>query len=167
MNSKEYIELATRTENRDFDSIRKRMLVQTYIRLDHAAKGLVTEAGEFTDVLKKYEFYGKDFDVVNLVEELGDLLWYVAIACDTIGTSFEEIMERNIAKLKARYGEKFNEEGAINRDLKKERDLLEYVDQVAKTTKAPNSLFNCIDKIEGCTISYLHRHNIERIEITK
>ena len=44
---------------------------------------------------------------------------------DTLGVSFEEIQERNIEKLKARYGEKFTDEKAINRNLETERSILE------------------------------------------
>ncbi len=126
MNSKKYIELAIKTENQDFKSIKERRNNIAVIRLDHASKGMITEVGEFVDELKKWEYYGKTYTTTNLVEELGDLMWYIAIACDTLNISLEEIMERNIAKLKARYGEKFNEEGAINRDLETERIILAY-----------------------------------------
>jgi NTP pyrophosphatase (non-canonical NTP hydrolase) len=70
-------------------------------------------------------FYGKPLDEVNLKEEMGDLFWYLAIMADTLGVSFEEIQERNIEKLKARYGEKFTDEKAINRNLETERSILE------------------------------------------
>lgn len=94
-------------------------------RLIHAAMGMQTETAEFTDALKKAIFYGKTLDVPNLKEELGDLLWYVSIAMDELGTSYEQEMARVNKKLKARYPEKFTEEKAENRDLKKEREILE------------------------------------------
>jgi len=56
---------------------------------------------------------------------MGDLFWYLAIACDELGVEFESLMETNIAKLKARYGEKFSEHKAENRDLDSERRILE------------------------------------------
>ena len=87
--------------------------------------GLVTEAGEFQDMLKKHVFYGKPLDEVNLKEEIGDLLWYCAIALEALDTDFEAVMETNINKLKARYPEKFTEDKAENRDLVKEREILE------------------------------------------
>ena len=94
-------------------------------RLIHAAMGMQTESAEFTDALKKAIFYGKTLDVPNLKEELGDLLWYVSIAMDELGTSYEQEMARVNKKLKARYPEKFTTEKAINRDLQKERKILE------------------------------------------
>ena len=51
--------------------------------------------------------------------------WYIAILCDEIETPFEEIWEKNIAKLKRRYEGKFTEAKAENRDLKAEREILE------------------------------------------
>lgn len=62
---------------------------------------------------------------VNLAEELGDLFWYMAIVGDELGIKFEDVMDRNITKLKARYGEKFSEEKAEHRDLDSERKILE------------------------------------------
>ena len=94
-------------------------------RLLHACMGMQTETAEFTDALKKSLFYGKTLDTVNLKEELGDLLWYVSIAMDELGTTYEAEMQRVINKLKLRYPEKFTEEDATNRDLVAERKLLE------------------------------------------
>lgn len=124
-NSKEYIKNAIRTESRDFDAMDKRLENDGTKRLMHAAFGLSTEAGEFLDAMKKHVFYGKELDRVNLREELGDLFWYIAIACDELDIEFEPIMSRNIEKLKARYGEKFTEEAAEHRNLKRERKILE------------------------------------------
>lgn len=115
---KDYICNAVKTESIHFD-------VTGRERLLHAGIGLATESGEFLDALKKSIFYGKELDVVNLKEELGDVLWYMAIAMDALGTDFETEMEKNIKKLKARYGEKFTQESAEKRDLKKEREVLE------------------------------------------
>ncbi len=125
MNSNEYIKNAIRTESVDFKAIEGRLCEKSNIRLLHASMGLSTEAGEFLDSMKKHLFYGKPLDKINLAEELGDLFWYCAIVADELGVSFEEVMERNIEKLKARYGERFNEEKAENRNLKVEREILE------------------------------------------
>lgn len=125
MNSKEYIQNAIRTEAVDFQAMDNRLHEDGTKRLLHAGIGMATEAGEFLDALKKHIFYGKDLDRVNLKEELGDLFWYMAIACDELDIEFEPIMERNIEKLRARYGEKFSEVRADKRDLEKERVILE------------------------------------------
>ena len=125
MNSKEYIQNAIRTESNDLEGMNKRLCDDGTKRLLHAGIGLATESGEFLDAIKKHVFYGKELDRVNLQEELGDLFWYMAIACDELGIEFEPIMDRNIEKLRARYGEKFSEDRAENRDLEKERQILE------------------------------------------
>lgn len=91
----------------------------------HAAMGLVTEAGEFMDAFKKALFYGKNPDYIDLDEEIGDILWYVAIYLNARGLTFEQVMQQNIDKLRVRYPEKFTSEQAVNRDLNAEREALE------------------------------------------
>lgn len=125
MNSKQYISDAIKTESTDFKAMDERLSQNGTKRLLHAGIGLSTEAGEFLDSLKKHIFYGKELDRVNLAEEMGDLFWYTAIIADELGLEFESVMEKNIEKLKARYGEKFSEEKANKRDLDKEREILE------------------------------------------
>lgn len=124
MNSKDYIKNAIKTETQDFSGIQARFTEEN-IRLLHSCIGLCTEAGEALDALKKHLYYGKKLDKVNLKEEMGDLFWYLAIMADSLDIEFEEIMIKNINKLKARYGEKFSEDKAINRDLDTEREILE------------------------------------------
>lgn len=125
MDTEKYVNDAIRTESRDFDAIGTRAANAGNLRLLHGGIGLATESGEFLDALKKHIFYGKPLDRVNLAEELGDLFWYCAIIADELNVPFEQIMNTNIAKLKARYGEKFSEERAENRNLGKEREILE------------------------------------------
>lgn len=45
----------------------------------HAAIGIFTETGELLDIFKKNLWYGKEIDLVNFKEELGDIMWYVAM----------------------------------------------------------------------------------------
>lgn len=125
MEPEQFIELALRTESNNFPEIVERLANPKNIRLLHAAMGLCTEANEFLDAMKKFIFYGKPIDEVNLAEEIGDSDWYKAIACDVLDKSFEEIWAAVINKLAKRYGGDFNIEGAINRDLGKERSILE------------------------------------------
>lgn len=125
MTPKEYQGLAERTETKDFANIIFRIDDNQLIRLIHASQGLTTEAGEFVDALKRHFFYGKDLDAVNLQEELGDIMWYVALGCNALGVSLESVMERNIEKLRVRYPEKFEEDKALCRDLPAERETLE------------------------------------------
>ncbi len=125
MDTKEYVNNAIKTESRDFDAIGGRLKEVRNQRLLHAGIGLSTEAGEFLDALKKHIFYGKDLDTVNLSEEMGDIFWYCAIIADELGVNFADVMDTNIAKLKARYGEKFTEQRAQKRNLDTERTILE------------------------------------------
>ena len=125
MTPKEYVENVLKTESVNHKAITLRLMPPETQRLLHGAMGVVTEAGELMDALKKQVFYGTEPDKVNIKEEIGDLFWYIGILCDTLNVTFEEIFETNIAKLKARYGDKFGETQALNRDLKKEREILE------------------------------------------
>lgn len=123
MNFKEYIKNVKITEAADQVPIKQRLADNS--RYMHAAMGMVTEAAEVMDHLKKVTMYGKPIDRVNLEEEIGDTLWYMALLIDELSLDFDAILDKNIAKLKARYGEKFTEEAALNRNLKKERTILE------------------------------------------
>jgi len=117
--SKQFIKDAIRTESPNF------FIEKVDPRLLHAAIGLGTEAGEIQDALKKTIYYGKDLDLVNLKEEVGDILWYLAIAMDVLNTDFDSEQDRVIRKLKARYPSKFENDLAENRDIAAERKILE------------------------------------------
>ena len=84
-----------------------------------AAFGLTAEAGEFTEVVKKIILQGKPYNEENIFHmkrELGDICWYLAQACMALDTSFDEIMEMNVDKLKARYpGGEFDVHKSENR----------------------------------------------------
>ena len=84
-----------------------------------AALGLTAEAGEFTEVVKKMILQGKPYNeenVFHLKRELGDICWYIAQACMALDTTFDEIIEMNVEKLKARYpGGEFDVHHSENR----------------------------------------------------
>jgi NTP pyrophosphatase (non-canonical NTP hydrolase) len=116
MNIKEFVEKAGRTDaplsspqNHDF----------------HMIFGMLTEVGELADVYKKNLAYNKPIDIVNVKEELGDLLWYVANFCRTNGFDLEKILETTINKLISRYPKSFTEKDALERNLDAERKVLE------------------------------------------
>lgn len=121
----EYQQNATVTDLMNYDPVIERLKDTKTLRLLHAAMGLCTEAGEFMDMLKKHILYGKPIDEVNLKEELGDSQWYSALAADALEAKLIDILQTNIDKLKARYPNKFTEIDALNRDLDKERNILE------------------------------------------
>ena len=85
-----------------------------------AALGLTAEAGEFTEVVKKIILQGKPYNednVFHMKRELGDICWYLAQACMALDTTFDEIIEMNVDKLKARYpGGEFDVHKSENRN---------------------------------------------------
>ncbi len=84
-----------------------------------AALGLTAESGEFTEVVKKIILQGKPYNkdnVFHMKRELGDICWYLAQACMALDTTFDEIIEMNVDKLKARYpGGEFDVHKSENR----------------------------------------------------
>jgi len=92
-------------------------------RIFHAIIGTATESVELVEALVK-SFDVSHVDDVNLLEEFGDIMWYFAILCDEMGGDWQQTLDTNIAKLKARYPDKFTNDKAINRDLTSERVIL-------------------------------------------
>ena len=86
-------------------------------QLLNAALGLAGEAGEISDIVKKYMFHGHPLDREKVMEELGDLQWYIVLACVGLGCTLEDVMQGNIDKLLRRYPEKFSFERSRNREL--------------------------------------------------
>ena len=77
--------------------------------------GLSGEVGELTDMVKKWIFHEKELDEDHAKKELGDVMWYIAMICESFGWSLDEIMQMNIDKLKKRYPDGFDTERANNR----------------------------------------------------
>ena len=84
-----------------------------------AALGLTAESGEFTEIVKKIILQGKPYNednVFHMKRELGDICWYIAQACMALDTTFDEIIEMNVEKLKTRYpGGEFDVHKSENR----------------------------------------------------
>ena len=77
--------------------------------------GLAGESGETLDMIKKWVFHEKPLDVEHLEKEIGDVMWYVAMLCESFGFDLDGIMQMNINKLRARYPEGFDIEKSNNR----------------------------------------------------
>jgi hypothetical protein len=77
------------------------------------------------DFLKKKIFYNKNIDVNIFSNQTRNLFQSMCIFCYINDINIESILDTNIEKLKARYGEKFSSDRAINRNLEKERMILE------------------------------------------
>lgn len=124
MEMKQYLKDSKATDLVDIAPAHERITPEL-TRLLHGAMGVTTESGEIFDQIKKHIFYGKELDIVNLKEEVGDVLWYCALLLRELDSTFEEVANTNIEKLRIRFGDKFSEYDAQNRDLGKERRVLE------------------------------------------
>lgn len=106
-------------------SIATRLNVE-HEHLTHGVIGVATEAGELAEVLLLLIEERMVPDTVNVNEEIGDVLWYLARLLRFTGSTFPTEMERNIDKLRTRHGTGgFNKERDANRDLGAERQVLE------------------------------------------
>jgi len=131
MTGSKYQELAMRTNDRkNFERIIKAMTNNLIDSCDafckgqgakdlggilNACLGLSGEVGEFNDMVKKWIFHEKELDTEHAKKELGDILWYAAMMCESFGWDMDEIMQMNVDKLKARYPEGFDVNLANNR----------------------------------------------------
>ena len=65
--------------------------------------GLGGEAGEVVDEVKKHLFHGKPLDKDKLLNEVGDVLWYVDHLLALLGFTLQDALAANDDKLSARY----------------------------------------------------------------
>lgn len=86
----------------------------------NSAMGMSGEAGEFSEIVKKVVFHGKlysDEVRTHLIKELGDVIWYWTNACRALGVDPNEVIQRNVTKLEARYpGGTFEAYASENRE---------------------------------------------------
>ena len=109
MNVKEYQEFARATSGA------YRELSSREGRVAAAALGLVGEAGETSEVIKKWLFHRHPYDANAFIKELGDVLWYVTELCNATGIALEEVLQANVVKLKARYPDGWSATDSITR----------------------------------------------------
>ncbi len=81
----------------------------------NGAMGMIGESAEVMEHIKKVLFQGHEIDPDKLVDEAGDVLWYIAKMGRSMGVSLEEIAMKNIAKLAVRYPDGFKKENSIER----------------------------------------------------
>ena len=119
-----FVDAVTSNESKGSDAftVRLRELYSEGLpveRLLTAAVGMSAESGEFTEIVKKIVLQGKPYNednVFHMKRELGDICWYIAQACMALDTTFDEIIEMNVEKLKARYpGGEFDVHKSENR----------------------------------------------------
>lgn len=86
-----------------------RRLSEDEAELLHAALGVSGEAGELVDAIKKSVFYERPLDVDNVIEECGDILFYIQALLNTIADdvppalTLDDLIAANIDKLSKRY----------------------------------------------------------------
>ena len=106
MKINEYQELAMTTLNPKLN--KKEVLINSVM-------GLCGESGEAIDIVKKWMAQGHELDKEHLVNELGDIAWYLAEAATALEIPLEDILQSNIDKLKKRYPEGFETQKSLIR----------------------------------------------------
>ena len=84
--------------------------------LINGVMGLCGESGEAIDIVKKHLAHGHELDREALIKELGDVAWYLAETATALDITLEEVLERNIEKLRKRYPEGFSTERSLHRE---------------------------------------------------
>lgn len=106
MKLSEYQKLAART---------MKPVREVVIDLSDYVMGLIGEAGELANSVKKMLFHGHQWSTEKIAEEAGDVLWYLAAIAERIGLSLDDIASSNIEKLKKRYPQGYSDHCSINR----------------------------------------------------
>lgn len=91
----------------------------------HALLGMVTETSELAEALLMALRGETPLDTANVLEEMGDLAWYQAVYLDEKNIALDSVLRITQAKLARRYGTKYNDTGAVQRDLSAERAVIE------------------------------------------
>lgn len=105
MKINEYQELALRTLNKSLSN--KEILI-------NGVMGLCGESGEAIDIVKKHLAHGHELDKNHLIEELGDIAWYLVETAYSLDIDLESVLKQNIEKLKKRYPNGFDKERSIH-----------------------------------------------------
>ena len=113
MELERYQDLARRTQNQTLTLAQNQTLTLAQKRM-HALHGLASEVGEIHGIYQK-TFQGHALRSEDVIDELGDLLWFAAELADVLGVSLDEVAQRNVDKLLKRYPEGFEEVRSINR----------------------------------------------------
>lgn len=106
MEINEYQSLAMTTLNPELD--RKDILINSVM-------GLCGESGEAIDIVKKWLAHGHTLNKEHLIEELGDIAWYLAEAATALDIPLEQVFSANIDKLKKRYPDGFDTQRSLTR----------------------------------------------------
>lgn len=118
-----HAQLVERLKSDDYGDISFRMSNEGMLDFRHGLTGLLTELGELEDVYKRHVFYGTEITQEvreNVLEEFGDLMYYLTLGLSAWGFTVEQAQEHNMNKLNKRYGSgSFSKEQAVERADKK------------------------------------------------
>lgn len=114
MTGNEYQQKAMRTAGAD--KTKSWIMTEYKQLLINGVMGLNGEAGECIDIVKKHLFQGHDLERDKLIDELSDVMWYVAITAEGLGVGLDDVMQHNVEKLMKRYPNGFEAERSINRE---------------------------------------------------
>jgi NTP pyrophosphatase (non-canonical NTP hydrolase) len=161
MTPEQYQIEASRTES-TIEGIegRDKTRLMSLIRLIHGMFGLNSESGEIADTLKRWLYYHQPLDEDNLKEEIGDLLWYVALLCNTLGIQMRDCMESNIRKLRKRFPEKFDNELAKEENRDRESEM----EAVTQKFEEPNEILQIARDIADMLDSQDRKQALKMIE---
>jgi NTP pyrophosphatase (non-canonical NTP hydrolase) len=131
----------------------------------HSQIGLAGEVGELAAAIQRWLYYGKPLDRTNVIEELGDLCWYLAQACRAMDVKLEDVMKANIQKLLKRYPEKYTDFHAAeeNRDREQERAILDAISEQSEEAYRQS----CLDAISGSTVEFCAEEAVEPYEAVR
>lgn len=84
-------------------------------RITNALLGMCGEIGELVDIFKKHYFQGHELDVNHVIEETGDVMYYLCWLLIELDEDIAEVCFENMVKLEHRYPNGFSAERSINR----------------------------------------------------
>ena len=99
----------------EYQKVAMRMATEKCKNIYNVALGLNGEAGEFADKVKKQKFQGMPENKDSLIEELEDIVWYIALGAETLGVALKDVFKINIDKLCKRYPNGFETERSLHR----------------------------------------------------
>ena len=77
--------------------------------------GLCGESGEVADHIKKWLFQNHKLNENKIIEEISDVMWYVALMATALDIDLQTVLNTNIDKLRKRYPRGFEAERSMNR----------------------------------------------------
>ncbi len=100
----------------DYQAMAQRTFQGENACLENAILGIAGEAGEIVDYVKKVKYQGHTYDSQVMLDEMGDLLFYLANLARICGFTLQQVAERNETKLRERYPNGFEQVRSIRRD---------------------------------------------------